>query len=155
MEVDIDKKDIRQFSEEALKDTLVSMGEPGFRAKQISEWLWKKGATEFEQMTNLSKPLREKLEAGFVIPSIELDKIQHSNDGTIKSRFRLADGNLIESVLIPVPDDKRFTVCVSTQVGCSLSCKFCATTNSSACEIWMPQKFLTVCSSKSTIARDL
>ncbi|MEZ5058256.1 MAG: 23S rRNA (adenine(2503)-C(2))-methyltransferase RlmN [Saprospiraceae bacterium] len=127
MEVDIDKKDIRQFSEEALKDTLVSMGEPGFRAKQISEWLWKKGATEFEQMTNLSKPLREKLEAGFVIPSIELDKIQHSNDGTIKSRFRLADGNLIESVLIPVPDDKRFTVCVSTQVGCSLSCKFCAT----------------------------
>ncbi|MCB0661634.1 MAG: 23S rRNA (adenine(2503)-C(2))-methyltransferase RlmN [Saprospiraceae bacterium] len=127
MEIQVDKKDIRQLSEEDLKHTLTGMGEPGFRAKQISEWLWKKGARSFEEMTNLSKGLREKLDTHFVIPSIESDKVQRSDDGTIKTRFRLADGNLIESVLIPVPADKRFTVCVSTQVGCSLSCKFCAT----------------------------
>lgn len=127
MDIQVDKKDIRQLSDEDLKNTLAGMGEPSFRARQISEWLWKKGATEFEEMTNLSKDLREKLDQYFVIPSIAVDKVQHSDDGTIKTRFRLADGNLIESVLIPVPVDKRFTVCVSTQVGCSLSCKFCAT----------------------------
>jgi 23S rRNA (adenine2503-C2)-methyltransferase len=127
MDIQVDKKDIRQLSEEDLKNTLTGMGEPGFRAKQISEWLWKKGARDFEEMTNLSLSLREKLAQFFVIPSIAEDKVQKSDDGTIKTRFRLADGNLIESVLIPVPVDKRFTVCVSTQVGCSLSCKFCAT----------------------------
>lgn len=127
MDIQVDKKDIRQLSDEDLKNTLAGMGEPSFRARQISEWLWKKGATEFEEMTNLSKDLREKLDQYFVIPSIAVDKVQNSDDGTIKTRFRLADGNLIESVLIPVPVDKRFTVCVSTQVGCSLSCKFCAT----------------------------
>lgn len=121
------KKDIRKISLPELQDIFVGMGEKKFRAKQVYEWLWKKSAQSFEEMTNLSKPLRQFLEENFVINGIIEDKVQRSLDGTIKSRFRLHDGHLIESVLIPVPSDKRFTVCVSSQVGCSLSCKFCAT----------------------------
>lgn len=78
-------------------------------------------------MTNLPKNLRQTLESHFAINPIVADKVQHSTDGTIKTRFRLHDGHLIESVLIPVPDDNRYTVCVSCQVGCSLTCTFCAT----------------------------
>ncbi|MFT6741584.1 MAG: 23S rRNA (adenine2503-C2)-methyltransferase, partial [Paraglaciecola sp.] len=121
------KKDIRQISLQELQDIFVGIGEKKFRAKQVYEWLWKKSAQSFEEMTNLSKPLREYLMEHFVINVISEDKVQRSLDGTIKSRFRLHDGHLIESVLIPVPTDKRFTVCVSSQVGCSLACKFCAT----------------------------
>jgi len=122
-----DKKDIRLLDHDGLLATFVEMGEKKFRAKQVEEWLWAKGAMSFEEMTNLSKDLRQKLEANFVINGIKEDTVQFSNDGTIKTRFRLHDDALIESVLIPVPSDKRFTVCVSTQVGCSLTCKFCAT----------------------------
>ena len=82
--------------------------------------------TDFNNMTNLSKEFRSKLNKYFLINSIREDARQESDDGTIKTRFSLHDGNFIESVLIPVPDDQRFTVCVSSQVGCSLSCKFCA-----------------------------
>jgi len=121
------KLDIRLLSKAEISEWFLEMGEKKFRAKQAYEWLWQKGARSFEEMTNLSKALREKLTANFVINSIQADKIQRSNDGTIKSRFQLHDGHYIESVLIPVPSDKRFTVCVSSQVGCSLSCKFCAT----------------------------
>jgi len=121
------KKDIRLLSKEDLTAWFLDQEEKKFRAKQVYEWLWQKGAHAFSEMTNLSKTLREKLEAYFVINGIQEDKVQHSSDGTIKTRFRLHDGHLIESVLIPVPKDKRFTVCVSSQVGCSLSCKFCAT----------------------------
>jgi 23S rRNA (adenine2503-C2)-methyltransferase len=121
------KKDIRLLSKEDLVAAFTEKGEPKFRANQVWEWLWKKGAHSFEQMTNLSKPLREWLDDQFVIRFIVEDKVQHSYDGTIKTRFRLHDGHLIESVLIPVPDDNRFTVCVSSQVGCSLTCAFCAT----------------------------
>ena len=121
------KQDIRKLSKSELMDILVGMGEKKFRAKQVYEWLWQKSARTFEEMTNLSKNLRRVLSENFVINAIEEDKVQKSLDGTIKSRFRLHDGHLIESVLIPVPSDKRFTVCVSSQVGCSLSCKFCAT----------------------------
>ncbi len=103
------------------------MGEAGFRAKQVYEWLWKKSAFSFSDMTNLSKKLREHLENHFEINAITEDKVQRSADGTIKSRFKLHDGHLIESVLIPVPGDDRYTACVSSQVGCSLTCKFCAT----------------------------
>ena len=110
-----------------MQEIFAGMGEPKFRAKQVYEWLWKKSARSFAEMTNLSKSLRQNLENHFVINAIAEDKIQRSIDGTIKSRFRLHDGHLIESVLIPVPSDKRFTVCVSSQVGCSLACKFCAT----------------------------
>jgi 23S rRNA (adenine2503-C2)-methyltransferase len=123
----IAKKDIRTLNKSEIEKLLTEMGEQKFRAKQIHEWLWQKGAHYFDEMTNLSKELRQKLEISFALRPIVLDKAQFSNDGTIKSRFRLHDGHLIESVLIPVPDDNRFTVCVSTQVGCSLTCSFCAT----------------------------
>ena len=121
------KLDIRKLKLEDLQQWFLSMDEPKFRAKQVHEWLWKKAARSFSEMTNLSKKLRQNLEETFAINPIELDKVQHSLDGTIKSRFRLYDGHLIEAVLIPVPSDQRFTVCVSSQVGCSLSCTFCAT----------------------------
>mgnify|MGYP006293007215 FL=1 len=121
------KKDIRQLSKAELEAVFKELGEPRFRAKQVHEWLWQKGVHSFEEMTNLSKKLREKLAEQFAINAITLDKRQNSADGTIKSRWRLHDGHLVESVLIPVPEEKRFTVCVSCQVGCSLSCKFCAT----------------------------
>ena len=121
------KIDIRRLSKTEILEWFLEMGEKKFRAKQVYEWLWEKSASSFQEMTNLSKALREKLETHFTINIIQEDKIQRSNDGTIKSRFQLHDGHFIESVLIPVPSDKRFTVCVSSQVGCSLSCKFCAT----------------------------
>ena len=101
--------------------------EPAFRAKQIYEWLWKKSCYSFDEMTNLSLPLREKLKDNFLIQSLVLDTAQYSSDGTIKSRFILHDSSKIEAVLIPVKEENRFTVCVSTQVGCSLTCSFCAT----------------------------
>lgn len=121
------KIDIRQQSQEEIEAFFTAQGEPRFRAKQVYEWLWKKGAFSFEEMTNLPKNLRQTLETHFAINPIAVDKVQHSTDGTIKTRFRLHDGHLIESVLIPVPDDNRYTVCVSCQVGCSLTCTFCAT----------------------------
>ncbi len=119
------KKDIRQFSLNELIDLFEAMGEKKFRAKQVNEWLWLKGVRSFDEMTNLSKNLREQLKEQFVINALEVDTVQKSKDGTIKSRFRLHDGHLIEGVLIPADD--RMTACVSSQVGCSLTCKFCAT----------------------------
>ncbi len=121
------KPDIRKFSSDEIKTSLTEMGEPSFRARQIYEWLWQKSAHSFEEMTNISKSLRQILNEKFIINAIKTDKVQKSADGTIKTRFTLHDGHKIESVLIPVPEDHRFTVCVSTQVGCSLTCKFCAT----------------------------
>lgn len=121
------KTDIRKLSKAELEAVIVNMGEKKFRAAQIYEWLWKRSVTKFAGMTNLSKDFREKLENFFVINTIVEDKIQKSADGTLKARYRLHDGHLIEAVLIPVVADNRFTVCVSTQVGCSLTCKFCAT----------------------------
>ena len=121
------KIDIRKLDVAELGSFLKEMGEPRFRAKQVHEWLWKKGAHSFEEMTNISKSLRAVLNDNFLLQAIQTDKVQYSSDGTIKTRFRLHDGHLIESVLIPVPEDKRYTVCVSSQVGCSLTCKFCAT----------------------------
>jgi 23S rRNA (adenine2503-C2)-methyltransferase len=118
---------IRKLQIEDIQVYLKDIGEPLFRSKQIYEWLWNKGASSFQEMTNLSKTLRNKLEESFYIDIISEDVVQNSNDGTIKSRFKLYDGAMIESVLIPVPTDNRFTVCVSSQVGCSLTCKFCAT----------------------------
>jgi 23S rRNA (adenine2503-C2)-methyltransferase len=121
------RTDIRKLSAEQIKEFVVASGQPAFRAKQISEWLWQKSARSFDVMSNLPKDLRITLNDHFEILPIELDKSQRSLDGTIKSRFVLHDGHKIESVLIPVPVDHRYTVCVSTQVGCSLTCKFCAT----------------------------
>jgi len=121
------KTDIRKLSLAELKEYLVETGEKAFRAKQIYSWLWQKGATSIADMTNLSKPLREQLSEHFTIHAITQDVVQHSADGTVKVRYRLHDGHLMESVLIPVPTDDRYTVCVSSQVGCSLTCTFCAT----------------------------
>lgn len=117
--------DIRSLSLDQLKVQLVEMGEQGFRAKQIYEWLWQKSATDFDQMSNLSKELREKLKQAFTINYVQVKQSQISSDRTIKSSFVLYDGNIIEGVLIPTPE--RMTACVSSQVGCSLTCKFCAT----------------------------
>lgn len=121
------KIDIRKLQLEELTRLILDLGQPKFRAKQIYEWLWAKGVTNFDEMTNLSKEFRIKLKEQFDIHGLIEDKVQYSDDGTIKTRYALHDGHRIESVLIPVPKDNRFTVCVSTQVGCSLSCKFCAT----------------------------
>lgn len=127
MEEVIAKLDIRKLNKEEIKELLTSWGEPAFRSKQIYEWLWLKGATSFNEMTNLSKTLRQKLIENFEIRAIQEDVVQNSADGTIKTRYKLHDDHLIEAVLIPVPEKDRFTVCVSSQVGCSLTCKFCAT----------------------------
>lgn len=122
-----EKIDIRKLPIEDIRQTLQSWGEPAFRALQIYQWLWQKSAVSFEAMTSLSKPLRQKLQDHFHIHPITAEQVQVSNDGTLKTRFLLWDGHRIESVLIPVPDENRYTVCVSTQVGCSLTCTFCAT----------------------------
>ncbi len=119
--------DIRAVELDDIKNFCLEARQPAFRAKQIFEWLWKKSAHSFDEMTNLPKPLRETLAQRFEIRALKEDMSQHSEDGTTKTRFRLFDGHLIESVLIPVPEKERFTVCISTQVGCSLTCKFCAT----------------------------
>ncbi len=121
------KIDVRALTLAQLQEHLIALGEAKFRAKQVYEWLWKKGAHSIDEMTNLSLGLRKVLSENFVINAIQNDLQQKSEDGTIKTRFRLHDGHLIESVLIPVPADNRFTVCVSSQVGCSLTCSFCAT----------------------------
>lgn len=119
------KTDIRKYSLDQLKAWMVEQGEKPFRAKQVYEWLWKLSARTFAEMNNVSLPLREKLEHHFAINSVEVQNSQRSKDGTIKSAFRLYDGNVVEGVLIP--HDERKTACVSSQVGCSLTCKFCAT----------------------------
>jgi 23S rRNA (adenine2503-C2)-methyltransferase len=119
------KRDIRKLTDAEIIDFLVSKGEKKFRAKQVLEWLWQKSVTHFQDMTNLSRSTRQLLEDNFTINAIEVHTSQQSNDGTIKSAFRLFDKHIIEGVLIPAED--RMTACVSSQVGCSLTCKFCAT----------------------------
>ncbi len=119
------KRDIRKLKLEELKTFFVEHGDKAFRAQQVYEWLWQKSVKDFDQMTNLSLPTREMLKAHFVINHIHVDNMQRSTDGTIKNAVKLHDGLIVESVLIPT--EKRITACVSSQVGCSLACKFCAT----------------------------
>lgn len=119
------KKDIRALSKDDLRAFFVSNGDQAFRGNQVYEWLWQKGAHQFEDMTNLSKHTRKMLDTHFCINHIEVDHMQRSADGTIKNAIRLHDNLVVESVLIPTA--KRTTACVSSQVGCSLDCKFCAT----------------------------
>lgn len=123
----IQKTDIRTLKDEELLNLVSALDEPAFRAKQIQQWLWQKGVNDFKEMTNLSQAFREKLEESFSFLPITEDVRQFSKDGTIKSRWNLHDGHKIESVLIPVVKKDRYTVCVSSQVGCSLNCSFCAT----------------------------
>lgn len=119
------RPNIRDLSKSELQAFMLEKGQKAFRANQVWEWLWEKSAHSFEEMSNLSKDLRALLEIEFEFPQLSIDLFQKSKDGTIKSRFKLNDGNLVEGVLIPTED--RYTACVSSQVGCSLSCKFCAT----------------------------
>ncbi|PST84073.1 23S rRNA (adenine(2503)-C(2))-methyltransferase RlmN [Pedobacter yulinensis] len=119
------KTDIRSLNLEQLQQHFVAMSQPAYRAKQVYQWLWEKSARSFDEMSNLSKELREKLKETCVINAVEVNNSQFSADQTIKSTFRLADANIVEGVLIPADD--RMTACVSSQVGCSLTCKFCAT----------------------------
>ena len=119
------KIDIRSLSENQIIEFFEQKGFDSYRGKQVYEWIWKKSTYSFDEMTNLSKDLRLMLDLNFVINHIEVDKIQKSSDGTIKNAVKLFDDYTVESVLIPTDD--RTTACVSSQVGCSLDCKFCAT----------------------------
>ena len=119
------RRDIRALSLDELRHFFTSHSAPAFKGNQVYEWLWNKGAHDFLGMTNLSKSHRSLLEEYFVINHITSDQLQRSDDGTIKNTIRLHDGYLVESVLIPT--DTRSTACVSSQVGCSLDCHFCAT----------------------------
>jgi len=119
------KKDIRSFSQEQLQDFFVSKGEKAFKGRQVYQWLWNKSVYDFNDMTNVSKKNREILKENFVINQAEIHQTQKSSDGTIKNAVRLFDNLIVESVLIPT--ENRTTACVSSQVGCSLDCNFCAT----------------------------
>jgi 23S rRNA (adenine2503-C2)-methyltransferase len=136
------KKDIRAIADAALMEYCQRQGWPTYRYKQLCEWFWQKGVSSFDEMTNLSLSMRDLLKSDWTFLPLVQDAVQISTDGTIKYRFRCHDGNKIESVLIPAKEDNRYTLCVSSQVGCSLSCKFCATgqmkrmRNLDSAEIW-------------------
>ena len=120
-----DKKDIRILTLEEILNFCASHNIPQFRAKQIWEWLWKKRATSFEEITSLSKEMRKLFNNNFTINTVKIHKAERSIDGTIKYSFQLHDKLLVEGVLIP--SQRRLTACISSQVGCSLACNFCAT----------------------------
>ncbi len=119
------KINIRNLNLDELVQTLVGLGQQKFRAKQVYEWLWKKNAHTFEEMSNLSKDLRIVLDEHFFIDAIKVEDQQISTDKTIKCAFEIEQGKVVEGVLIPTTS--RTTACISSQVGCSLSCTFCAT----------------------------
>ena len=121
----LQKQDIRKLSLDEIKAFFRGHGEKEYRALQVYEWIWMKSATDFDQMTNLSLSNRQLLKEHFSFQLLRIDKMQRSADGTIKNAVRLHDGLVVESVLIP--HEKRITACISSQVGCSLDCRFCAT----------------------------
>lgn len=123
--MDSTKQNIREASLQKISDFLTTNGEKAFRAKQILQWIWQRGATDFEEMTNLPKATREMLAGEWFFDRLEVHRVQTATDGTVKTAWRLHDGEVVESVLIP--GNRKFTVCVSSQVGCKLGCKFCAT----------------------------
>jgi 23S rRNA (adenine2503-C2)-methyltransferase len=125
MKAPSDRTDIRTLSSEKLATELKALGEPAFRSRQIESWIWDKGAYSFEQMTNLGDGLREKLNENFALSRVEIGETQVSRDGTVKCSFEIAANQVVEGVLIPT--SKRMTACISSQVGCSLACAFCAT----------------------------
>jgi 23S rRNA (adenine2503-C2)-methyltransferase len=118
-------QNLRHLSLVQIQDWLATNNEKPYRAKQIYDWIWKQQAGSIHDMSNISLSLRELLAQHFYIHKIQIDLQQQSQDGTIKNRFKLHDAHVIEGVLIPT--DTRTTACVSSQVGCSLTCKFCAT----------------------------
>ena len=120
-----DKKNIRLLTLEELKDFFIENNQAAFRGKQVYEWLWKKSVDSFDKMNNMPQSIRKLLESNFVINHAIISEEQKSADRTIKSAFKLYDNNNVEGVLIPTK--KRVTACISSQVGCSLTCAFCAT----------------------------
>lgn len=119
------KINIRDFSFNEIQRYFKHIDEKPFRAKQVYEWLWKKSAQSFDEMTNLSKELRQNLSEHFKIKPVKIKTTRQSSDGTIKTAFELNDKLLVEGVLIP--SGQRNTACISSQVGCGLACRFCAT----------------------------
>lgn len=119
------KQNIRNLSLVDIQNYLVSISEKPFRSKQIFEWLWKKNASNFDEMSNLSLSLRNSLNNDFYIDHILLSDQQMSKDGTVKCAFSIGESQVIEGVMIPTTT--RSTACISSQVGCSLACTFCAT----------------------------
>ena len=123
----MEKKDIASYSFEELQEEMLVIGEKGFRSRQIYSWIHEKLVDDFEEMTNLSKTLRQKLEAAYEIRRVEMEKRQISKiDGTNKFLFCLKDGNMVESVLMKYKHGN--SVCISSQVGCRMGCRFCAST---------------------------
>ena len=120
-----DRTDIRLLSSEELKNAVAELGEKPFRSRQLEDWIWTHGAGSFDEMTNLSKSFRGLLGERFELSRIRLAEQQVSRDGTIKCAFDVGVNKVVEGVLIPTT--KRMTACISSQVGCSLACKFCAT----------------------------
>lgn len=116
---------IKSLSKEELRDFFLQHNEKPFRANQVYEWLWKKQAVSFDEMSNISNPIKELLKQHFVLNAVTIAEQQISSDKTIKNAFRLHDGKITEGVLIP--SKTRMTACISSQVGCSLTCAFCAT----------------------------
>ena len=123
--MDLTKTDIRELSQPEIEAFLVGMGEKKFRAAQVMEWIWKKGASSFDNMSNLPKPLRDKLSDNFRFGNVECVYSVASVDGTRKFLFETCDSHRFEGVLIPSGD--RVTACISTQIGCQMGCAFCAT----------------------------
>ena len=120
-----DRTDIRLLSSEELSNAVAELGEKPFRSRQLEDWIWTHGAGSFDEMTNLSKSFRGLLSERFELSRIRLAEQQVSRDGTIKCAFDVGVNKVVEGVLIPTT--KRMTACISSQVGCSLACKFCAT----------------------------
>lgn len=123
--MDLEKKDIRLLSLSELKDFLRENSEKPFRAMQIDHWIWQEDIEDFSQIKNIPKDLKKKLESFFYLNQAKVFQSQKSADGTLKNNIKLADHKFVEAVLIPTKN--RSTACVSSQVGCSLDCKFCAT----------------------------
>lgn len=119
--------DIKELNLSEIEKIVIEAGEKKFRAKQIFEWLWKKNAQNFSEMTSISKELRNHLSEKYIIYPLKINSFQKSKDNSIKYALQLSDNNFIEGVLIP--SKERVTACISTQIGCSLKCKFCATGN--------------------------
>lgn len=122
----MNKPNIREAETTGIAQFLSSIGEKTFRAKQITQWVWQKGAERFDEMSNLPQTTRDRLAEQFTIGSLRADRVSQSPDGTTKTAWKTGDGPVVESILIP-GGNGRFTVCVSSQAGCKLGCKFCAT----------------------------
>lgn len=136
-----DKTDIKSLSFEELKEEFASMGEKAFRAKQTYEWLHRKLVRSFDEMTNLSKDFREKCKELYAFTALEIVRVQESKlDGTRKYLFRLQDGNVVESVFMRYKHGN--SVCISSQVGCRMGCRFCASTIDGLARNLLPSEML-------------